>query len=263
MVKFVREVPSGDGWQMGPYRFFPSPNGGLIMEVSGVSYNIPFGETGKISWRGGFTCTLDGSANTADRTYTLPDANGTIALTANPTFTGLSATGGLTSTGPTTINASGTQPTTIGNGSSTTTVGGPLAVNGTTTMTGGLVANGGVTASATTASTSTTTGALVVTGGLGVGENLFVGNNTQTQRAFKFSANNRNGTTSRPVAIEILSTDGGTNSANVYGGIRYGSGKFVVLAAFDPDGNAISASTATSANSTFVFCVTNAATNFP
>lgn len=95
MVKFVREVPSGDGWQMGPYRFFPSPNGGLIMEVSGVSYNIPFGETGKISWRGGFTCTLDGSANTADRTYTLPDANGTIALTANPTFTGLLTTPAL------------------------------------------------------------------------------------------------------------------------------------------------------------------------
>jgi hypothetical protein len=85
------------------------------------------------------------------RTYTLPDATGTVPLlglaqswTATQTFAGIDATS---------IGA-----TTRGTGAFTT-----LAANGATTLTAG------------TASTSTTTGTLVVTGGTGISGALWIG----------------------------------------------------------------------------------------
>jgi hypothetical protein len=90
-----------------------------------------------------------------------------------------------------------------------------------------------------------------------------VSGSVQASNTFRFPANNKNGGTCRPTAIETISTDGGTNSATTYGNARYGSGKWVLLAAFDPSGNAISASANVTDGSTFVFCITNAATNFP
>lgn len=46
---------------------------------------IYFDASNRLSWKGtnGFTRTFDGTANTADRVYTLPDLAGTVALTAN------------------------------------------------------------------------------------------------------------------------------------------------------------------------------------
>jgi hypothetical protein len=56
-----------------------------------TSGRIFFDTSNRFSWKGtnGFVRTFDGAANTADRVYTLPDVAGTIALTASPTFTGL------------------------------------------------------------------------------------------------------------------------------------------------------------------------------
>ena len=91
-----------------------------------------------------------------------------------------------------------------------------------------------------------------------------VSGSVQASNTFRFPANNKNGATCRPTAIETISTDGGTNTATVYGDNRYGAGKWVLLAAFDSSGNAVSATTAVGgSNVTFVFCITNAATNFP
>ena len=85
----------------------------------------------------------------------------------------------------------------------------------------------------------------------------------QASVALRFPANSRNGGATRATAIETISTDGGSNSAAVYGDNRYGSGKWVLLAAFNSSGNAINSTTSTPSGSTFVFCITDAATNFP
>ena len=91
-----------------------------------------------------------------------------------------------------------------------------------------------------------------------------VSGSVQASNAFRFPVNNKNGGTCRPTAIETISTDGGTNTATVYGDNRYGAGKWVLLAAFDSSGNAVSATTSVgSSNVTFVFCITDGATNFP
>ena len=91
-----------------------------------------------------------------------------------------------------------------------------------------------------------------------------VSGSVQASNTFRFPANSKNGATCRPTAIETISTDGGTNTATVYGDNRYGAGKWVLLAAFDSSGNAVSATTSVGgSNVTFVFCITNAATNFP
>jgi len=85
----------------------------------------------------------------------------------------------------------------------------------------------------------------------------------QASIALRFPANNKNGGTTKPTAIETISTDGGTNTATVYANNRYGSGKWVFLAGFDSSGNAINSTTSTAGGATFVFCITDAATNFP
>jgi len=85
----------------------------------------------------------------------------------------------------------------------------------------------------------------------------------QASIALRFPANSRNGATTKPTAIETISTDGGTNTATVYANNRYGSGKWVFLAGFDSSGNAINSTTSTTVGATFVFCITDAATNFP
>jgi hypothetical protein len=92
---------------------------------------------------------------------------------------------------------------------------------------------------------------------------LHVVGTAQVTSSFRISSNSKNGGTTRATAIETISTDGGTNSPTVYGNNRYGSGKWVLLAAFNSSGNAISSTTNTSAGSTFVFCITDAASNFP
>ena len=85
----------------------------------------------------------------------------------------------------------------------------------------------------------------------------------QASIALRFPANNKNGGTTKPTAIETISTDGGTNTATVYANNRYGSGKWVFLAGFDSSGNAINSTTSTAGGATFVFSITDAATNFP
>ena len=85
----------------------------------------------------------------------------------------------------------------------------------------------------------------------------------QASIALRFPANNKNGGTTKPTAIETISTDGGNNTATVYANNRYGSGKWVFLAGFDTSGNAINSTTSASSGATFVFCITDAATNFP
>jgi len=49
----------------------------------GSGFNLFANSSGLFSWKGtnGFVRTFDGSANSADRAYTLPDASGTVALT--------------------------------------------------------------------------------------------------------------------------------------------------------------------------------------
>jgi hypothetical protein len=85
----------------------------------------------------------------------------------------------------------------------------------------------------------------------------------QASNAFRLPANIKNGSTTRATAIETISTDGGTNTATTYANNRYGASKWVFLAGFDSSGNAIDSTTSAGANATFVFCITDAATNFP
>ena len=85
----------------------------------------------------------------------------------------------------------------------------------------------------------------------------------QASNTFRLSSNTKNGGTSKPIAIETISTDGGNNNATVYGNNRYGAGKYVLLAAFNASGDAVDASATVGDGSTFVYCITNAATNFP
>lgn len=80
--------------------------------------------------------------------------------------------------------------------------------------------------------------------------------------SLKIAPNNINGATTKGFSLRSISTDGGTNSANTYCTTRYGAGKFVVLAAFDPSGNSVAATTAVGAGSTFIVLVTDAASNY-
>ena len=120
-------------------------------------------------------------------------------------------------------------------------------------------------ADASTKATIDTSGRLLVgTSSNSGGAICQVAGSVQAANTFRFPANTKNGATCRPTAIETISTDGGTNTATVYGNNRYGAGKWVLLAAFDSSGNAVSATTAVGgSNITFVFCITDAATNFP
>lgn len=65
----------------------------------------------RFAWKGanGWVRTFDGTANTADRSYTLQDSSGTVAHVANQTFTGIVTmpilTGGKTTTSPLSIYA--------------------------------------------------------------------------------------------------------------------------------------------------------------
>jgi len=95
------------------------------------------------------------------------------------------------------------------------------------------------------------------------GATIQASGSVQASIALRFPANSRNGATTKPTAIETISTDGGTNTATTYANNRYGSGKWVFLAGFDSSGNAIGSTTSTSGGATFVFCITDAATNFP
>jgi len=95
------------------------------------------------------------------------------------------------------------------------------------------------------------------------GARIQASGSVQASLAFRVPANNRNGGTCKPIAIETISTDGGTNTATVFGNSRYGTGKWVLLAAFNPSGDAVSATTSVGPGSTFVFCITDAASNFP
>jgi hypothetical protein len=95
------------------------------------------------------------------------------------------------------------------------------------------------------------------------GARIQASGSVQASLAFRVPANNRNGGTCKPIAIETISTDGGTNTATTYGNSRYGTGKWVLLAAFNPSGDAVSATTNVGTGSTFVFCITDAASNFP
>ena len=78
----------------------------------------------------------------------------------------------------------------------------------------------------------------------------------------RIAPNSIQGATTKGFSLRSISTDGGTNSANTYCTSRYGAGKFVVLAAFDPSGNSVAASTAVGAGSTFIVLVTDAASNY-
>jgi hypothetical protein len=95
------------------------------------------------------------------------------------------------------------------------------------------------------------------------GARIQASGSVQASLAFRVPANNRNGGTCKPIAIETISTDGGSNTATTYGNSRYGTGKWVLLAAFNPSGDAVSATTSVGDGSTFVFCITDAASNFP
>lgn len=67
---------------------FPAQSSSPSTPASG--FNLYADSNGKFSWRGtnGFIRTFDGTANTADRAYTLPDAAGTVALTNTPGTSG-------------------------------------------------------------------------------------------------------------------------------------------------------------------------------
>jgi hypothetical protein len=95
------------------------------------------------------------------------------------------------------------------------------------------------------------------------GATIQASGSVQASLALRFPANSRNGGTTRATAIETISTDGGTNTATIYADSRYGAGKWVFLAGFDSSGNAINSTTSTGPASTFVFCITDAAANFP
>ena len=90
-----------------------------------------------------------------------------------------------------------------------------------------------------------------------------VSGSVQASNTFRLSSNTKNGGTCKPTAIETISTDGGTNSATTYGNNRYGAGKWVLLAAFNASGDAVGVSDVVSSGATFVYCITDAATNFP
>lgn len=85
----------------------------------------------------------------------------------------------------------------------------------------------------------------------------------QASNTFRLPSNTKNAGTCKPIAIETISTDGGNNNATVYGNSRYGAGKWVLLAAFNASGDAVAAGDTVGDGSTFVYCITNAATNFP
>jgi hypothetical protein len=82
------------------------------------------------------------------------------------------------------------------------------------------------------------------------------------KRQIMFFQNLKNGGATRNTAIETISTDGGTNSPKTYCDERYGEGKYVLLAAFNSAGKAISSVENTGSGSTFVVCITDGATNF-
>ena len=104
----------------------------------------------------------------------------------------------------------------------------------------------------------TNTGALVFgTGGSGT-ERMRL----DAAGSLKIAPNSIQGATTKGFSLRSISTDGGANSANTYCTARYGAGKFVVLAAFDPSGNSVAASTAVGAGSTFIVLVTDAASNY-
>ena len=90
-----------------------------------------------------------------------------------------------------------------------------------------------------------------------------VSGSVQASNTFRLSSNTKNGGTCKPTAIETISTDGGTNSATTYGNNRYGAGKWVLLAAFNASGDAVGVSDVVGSGATFVYCITDAATNFP
>jgi hypothetical protein len=82
------------------------------------------------------------------------------------------------------------------------------------------------------------------------------------KRQFRFFENRTNGGITKNAGIETISTDGGTNTPTTFCDSRYGAGKYVLLAAFNAAGNAISATGSAGPGSTFVVCITDAATNF-
>lgn len=58
---------------------------GSVPATPATGFSLYANGTNALSWIGanGYTRTFDGTANTANRTYTLPDSSGTIALTSN------------------------------------------------------------------------------------------------------------------------------------------------------------------------------------
>lgn len=72
------------------YGTFPSQVSAPATPANGFTFYA--NATNALSWKGanGYVRTFDGTANTADRTYTLPNASGTVALTSDiPTITAI------------------------------------------------------------------------------------------------------------------------------------------------------------------------------
>ena len=81
--------------------------------------------------------------------------------------------------------------------------------------------------------------------------------------ALKLASNAINGASTSAVAIQAISTDGGVNTPTVYCDNRYGAGNYVLLAAFNPAGDAIAANTSVGPGGTFIVLITSNANNFP
>jgi hypothetical protein len=106
---------------------------------------------GRAGGTGSYLGTFIPTTLTESRTYTMPDKDGTVAMTSD-------------------IVAPSLADTQVGFGSGSDLLTGSANLTYISTL-----ATGGLTISNTTASTSTTTGALVVAGGLGVGGSVYAG----------------------------------------------------------------------------------------